>query len=92
MIIFDDMIANMLNNKRFNPMVTELHVREKKLNISLVFITRSYFAVPKSSTHYFVMKIRNKKEFQQIAFNHSSDIDYMSLYKICTAKPYLLFN
>ena len=85
------MIADML---KLNPVVTELFIRRKKLNISLVFITQSYFAVSKgirlNSTHCFVMKILNKKELQQIAFNHSSDIDFqdfMNLYKKCTAKP-----
>ena len=89
------MIADMLSNKKLNPIVTELFIRGRKLNISLVFITQSYFAVPKNirlnSTHYFVMKIPNKRELQQIAFNHSSDIDFqdfMNLYKKCTAKPY----
>ena len=85
----------MLRNKKLNPIVTELFIRGRKLNISLVFITQSYFAVPKNirlnSTHYFVMKIPNKRELQQIAFNHSSDIDFqnfMNLYEKCTAKPY----
>ena len=94
-IVFDDMIADMFSNKKLNPIVTELFIRGRKLNISLVFITQSYFAVPKNirlnSTHYFVMKIPNKRELQQIAFNHSSDIDFqdfMNLYKKCTAKPY----
>ena len=95
LIVFDDTIADMLSNKKLNPIVTELFIRERKLNISLVFITQSYFVVPKNirlnSTHYFVMKIPNKREIQQIAFNHSSDIvfqDFMNLYKKCTAKPY----
>ena len=65
----------MLGNKKLNPIVTELFIRGKKLNISLVFITQSYFPVPKNirlnSTHYFIMKILNKHELQQIAFNHS---------------------
>ena len=81
--------------KKLNPVVTELFIKDRRLNISLVFITQSYFAVPKNirlnSTHYFIMKIPNKRELQQIAFNHSSDIDFqdfMNLYKICTAKPY----
>ena len=88
------MIADMLSNKKLYPIVFELFIRGRKLNISFVFITRSYFAVPKNrlnSTHYFVMKIPNKRELQQIAFNHSSDIDFqdfMNLYKKCTAKPY----
>ena len=82
------MITDMLNNKRLNPVVAKLFIKGRELNISLVFITQSYFAVPKnfrlSSTHYFIMKIINKTELQQIAFNHSSDIDFqdfMNLYK-----------
>ena len=78
----------MLSNKKLNPIVTELFITGRKLNFSLVLITQSYFAVPKnirlSSTHYFVMKIPNKRELQQIAFSHSSDIDFqdlMNLYK-----------
>ena len=74
------MIANMLSNKKLNPVVTELFIRGRKLNISLVFITQSYFAEPKNIrlnfTHYFIMKIPNKRELQQIAYNHSSDIDF----------------
>ena len=80
LIIFDYMTADMLINKKLNPIVTELFIRERKSNISLIFITQSYFTVPKNirlnSTHYFVMKIPSKKELQQIAFNHSSDIDF----------------
>ena len=79
LIAFDDMIADMLNNKKVNPIVTELSIRGRKLNNSLVFITKSYFLVPKStrpsSTHYFVIKITNKRELQQITFHRSSDID-----------------
>ena len=81
--------------KKRNPAVTELFIRGRKLNISLVFTTQSYFAVSKNitlnSTHYFVMKIPNKQVLLQIAFNHSSDIDFndfMNLYKKSTAKPY----
>ena len=94
MIVFDDMIADMINNGKLNPIVTELFIRGRKLNISIVFITESYFKVPKdiklNSTHFFIMKIPNKRELQQIALNHSSDIDFkdfMKIYKKCTAKP-----
>ena len=80
LIVSDDLIADMLSNKNRNPIVTELFIRRRKLNISLPFITQSYFAVPKSIrlnfTHYFIMKIPNKRELQRIAFNHSSDIDF----------------
>ena len=77
----------MLDNKKLNPIVSELFIRGKKLNIFLVFIAQSYFAVPKNIrlkfTHHFIMKIRNKRELQQISFNHSSNIDFediMSFY------------
>ena len=95
LIVFDDMIADMLSNKKLNQVVTELFIRERKLDVSLVFITQSYFDVPKNTklnpTHYFVIKIPNKRELQQFAFNHSSDIDFqdfMNLYKKYNAKAY----
>ena len=66
LILFDDMITDMLSNKKSNPIVTKLFIRGRKLNIYLVFITQFYFAVPKNirlnSTNYFVMKIPNKRE------------------------------
>ena len=67
LIVLDNMIADMLSNKKLYPIVFELLIRGRKLNISFVLITRSYFAVPKNrlnSTHYFVMKIPNKRELQ----------------------------
>ena len=79
LIVFDDMIADMINNKKLDSIVTELFIRGRKLNISIVFITQSYFKVSKdvrlNSTQFFIMKITNKRERQQIALNHSSDID-----------------
>ena len=88
------MITDILINKKLNPVVTELFIRGRKLN-SLVFITHSYFALLRhirlTSTHYFFMKILNKKELQQIVFNNLSDIDFqdfLDLYRKCTAKPY----
>ena len=88
------MIADMLSNQKLNPIVTELFIRSIKLNNSFLFVTQSYFAVPKNirlnSTHCFIMKITNKQEPQQIAFNHSSDIDFkdfMNLYIKRTTKP-----
>ena len=72
--LFDDTIAEMLSNKKHNPIVTELFIRGRKLNISLTFITQKNIRL--NSTHSFVMKIPNKKELQQIACNHSSDIDF----------------
>ena len=94
LIDFDDMIADVINNKKLNSIVTELFIRGRKLNISLAFITQSYFKVPKdvgiNSTHFFVMKIPNKRELQQIALNNSSNInskDFIKIYKKYTAKP-----
>ena len=95
LIVFDNMIADMINNKKLNSIVTQLFIRGRKLNISLVFITQSYFKVPKdvrlNTTHFFIMKIPNKRELQQIAINHSSDMDFkdfIKFYKKCTDKPY----
>ena len=77
-IVFDDMIADVINNKKLNSIVTELFIRDRELNISFVFIDQSYFKVPKdfilNCTHIFIMKIPNKRELQQIVPNHSSDI------------------
>ena len=89
------MITDMIKNKELNSIVTELFIRCRKWNISLVFITQSYFKVPKdvrnNSTHFFIMKIPNKKELQQIAVNHSFDInteDFIQIYRKCKDKPY----
>ena len=97
LIVFDDMIADMLSNGKVNPTVTELFTEGRKLNISVVFIT-FYFAVQKnmrlSSTHYFIIKIPSKRELQPIAFNHLTDIDFqdfLNLYKKGSAKPYFLW-
>ena len=72
--VFDDMIADLINNKKLNSIVAELFIRGRKLNISLVFITQSYFKVPKdarlNTTHIFITKTSNKRELQQIAPNH----------------------
>ena len=63
LIVFDDMIADMINNKKLNSIITGFFIRGRKLNISFVFITQSYFKVPKyvrlNSTHFFIMKIPN---------------------------------
>ena len=98
LIVFDDMIADILSNEKLNPIVSELFIRGRKLNISLVFITKSYFSVPKdirlNCTHYFIMKIPNKRKLKQIASHNSSDIDFydlINLYKKCTKKPYFFW-
>ena len=87
LIVFDDMIADMIHNKKLNSIVTELFIRGRKLNISLVFITQSYFKVPKdvrlNTTHFFITKILSKRELQQIVINHSSHIsteDFVNIY------------
>ena len=89
------MIAAIINNKKLNSIVTRLFISGRKLNISLVFITQSYFKVPKdvrlNSTPFLIMKIPNKRELQQIALNHSLDIDvkdFNKIYKKYTAEPY----
>ena len=95
LIVFDDMIADIMSNKKFQAMIKELFSRCNKLNISLVFITQCYFSVQKdvrlNSTHYLIMKINNRKELQNIAINHSADIDYkdfMKIYRECTKEPF----
>ena len=95
LIVFDDMIADMINNIKLNSIVTELFVRGRKLNFSLVFIMQSYFKVPKdvrlNTAHVFIPKIPDKRELQHNAINHSSDIstkDFINIYKKCTGKSY----
>ena len=87
-----DITAYIPSSKKPNPIATELFIRCRKLKISLVFITQSYFAVPKNiRLNYFIMKIPSKQELQQITFNQSSDIEYedfIDLNKKCAAKPY----
>ena len=86
LIVFNDMIAVMINDKKLNPVVTELFIRGRELNISIVFITQSYLKLPEdvrlNSLNFFIMKIPNKIELQQIALNHSSDIDFKDFIKI----------
>ena len=91
LIAFDDMIAEIMTDKRIQSIIKELFIRCRKLNISLVFITQSYFSVPKyvrlNSTHYLI----NKNELQNITINHSAYIDYkdfMNIYRECTKEPY----
>ena len=95
LIVFDYMIEAIMGNKKFQAIIKKLFIRCRKLNISLVFITQSYFSVPKdvrlNTTHYFIMKINNKRELQNIAINHSADIDYqdfIKIYRECTKEPY----
>ena len=95
LIVFDDMIVDMINTKQLDSIVTELFIRERKLNISLVFITQSYFKVPKdvrlNTNHFFIAKIAYKRELQDFAINRSSNIkteDFINIYRKCTAEPY----
>ena len=95
LIIFDDLIADVMTNKKFQAIIKELFIRSRKLNISLVFITQSYFSVPKevrlNITHYVIFKVNNRRELQQIAIDHSADIDYkdfLRIYRNCTKEPY----
>ena len=100
LIVFDDMIADIMTSKKFQNkigvlFIKELFIRCRKLNISFVFITQSYFSVPKdvrlNSTHYLIMKINDRKELQNIAINHSADIDYksfMKIYRECTRESF----
>ena len=95
LIVFEDIIADMEANKKISPIVTELFLRGRNLKISLVFISQSYFKVVNTirlkATHYFVMNIPNKRQFQQIASNHWPDVefkDFMKLYKDHTKEPF----
>ena len=99
LIVFDDMIADLINNKKLNSVITELFIRGRKLNIPLVFITQSNFKVPKdvklNSTHFFIIKIANKKEIHQIVLNHSSDISskyFIKIYKKYAAEPLMMLR
>ena len=94
LIVFDDMIADIMTSKKFQAIIKELFIRE--LNIPLIFITQPHFSIPKearlNSTHYLIMKINNRKDLQQIAIDHSADINYKDFLKIygnCTNEPYL---
>ena len=87
----------MINNKKLNPIVTEPFITGRKLNISFVVITQSYFKVPKevrlNTIRFVIMKVPNKvtRELQKIETNHFSDIDlkdFIKIYKKCTAKKY----
>ena len=98
LIVSDDMIADMINNKKLNWIVTELFIRGRKLNISLVFLTQSYFKVPRdvrlNTSHFLIAKIPNNRELQQIAINNSSDIntkDFSDIYKKYTDKQHSFF-
>ena len=85
LIVFDDMIADIMSSKNFKAINKELFIRCRKLNISIVFITQSYFETPKdarlNSTHYVIMKIQSRSELQNIAQENSGDIDFKDFLK-----------
>ena len=96
LIIFDDMIADIMRSEKFKAIVKELFIRCRKLNISIVFITQSYFRTPKdarlNNTHYILMKIGNKKGLKSIAEENSGHLDFknfLKIYNYCTKEPYL---
>ena len=86
LIIFDDMIADIMRSEKFKAIVKELFIRCRKLNISIIFITQSYFRTPKAarlnSTHYILMKISNKKELKSITEENSDHLDFKDFFKI----------
>ena len=90
--MFGDVIANMISNEKRNSIITELFIRGKKLNISIVFMNKSFFEVPKEVRFYTLVFWKfQTKDIQQIAISHSSDIDFegfMNIYGKCIAKPY----
>ena len=95
LIIFDDMIADIMRSEKFKAIVKELFTRCRKLNISIIFITQSYFRTPKdarlNSTHHILMKIGNKKELKSIAEENSGHLDFkefLKIYNYCTKDPY----
>ena len=95
LIVFDDMIVDIMSSKEFMAIIKELFIRCRKSNISIVFIIQSYFRTPKdtklNSTHYGIMKIQSKKELQNTAQENSGEIDFKDIlktYKDYTSKPY----
>ena len=106
LIIFDDMIEDIMTNKKFQAIIKKLfirsrklNIRSRKLNISICFITQSYYAVPKdvrlNSTHYLILKVNNRRELQNIAFNRSADSDYkdfLKIYRNCKKEHYSFFT
>ena len=87
LIAFDDMVSHVISSKKAQQVFKELFIRCRKLNISLCFFTQSYFSVPKdvrlNCTHYVIFKLNNRRELQNIAINHSANIDYIDFVKIC---------
>ena len=95
LIVSDDMISHVMSNKKAQQVLNDLFIRCRKLNISLYFLTQSYFSVPKdvrlNCTHHIIFKLNNKRELQNITINHSTDIDskdFVKIYRDCTKEPY----
>ena len=95
LIVFDDMIADIMTKKNFQAIIKKLFIRCRTLDTSLVFITQSHFSVSKdvrlNSTHHLIMKISNKKELQNLAINHLADNDcknFIKIYREYTKEPY----
>ena len=89
------MISHVVSNKKAQQVLKELFIRCRKLDMSLCFLTQFYFSVPKdvrlNCTHYIIFKLNNKRELQNLAINHSADIDYkdfVNIYRNCTKEPY----
>ena len=99
LIVFDDMISHVMSDKKAQQVLKDLFIRCRKLNISLCFLTQSYFSVPKdvrlNCTHHIIFKLNNKRELQNITINHSADIDYkdfIKIYRDSTKEPYNFFT
>ena len=91
LIIFDDTIADVMTSEKFKAIVKELFIRCRKLNISIIFITQSYFRTPKDAR--LLMKIGNKKELKSIAEENSGHLDFkdfLKIYNYCTNEPFRL--
>ena len=80
------MVSHVKSDKKAQQVLKDLFIRCRKLNISLCFLTQSYFSVPKTAklncTHYVIFKVNNKRELQNISLNHSADIDYKDFIEI----------
>ena len=93
------MISHVISDKKAQQILKDLFIRCRKLNISICFLTQSYFSVPKNirlnCTHYILFKLNNKRELQNIAINHLADIDYndfIKIYRHCTREPFNFFT
>ena len=89
------MISHVMSHRKAQQVLKELFTRCRKINVSLIFITQCYYSVPNTvilnCTHYILFKLNNKRQLQNIAINHSSDIDYKEFFKVyrdSTREPY----